>query len=500
MWPLTLAASAALALVQPASAYLASDGKVVIPGATSYNGLNLVPQMGWDNWNAFACDVSEKLLLETAQKFVDYGLRDLGYNYIVLDDCWSIGRNASGYLVHNPDQFPHGMKYIADQLHSMGLKFGMYSSAGILTCGLYPGSLGYEDKDAAYFAENGVDYLKYDNCNNLGQSGTPKLSFDRYNAMSQALNKTGRPVVYSLCNWGNDNPWDWAQAIANSGRMSGDVYDSFNRPDAACPYDTNPNPWPGYHCSTMNIVNKMSAISSRTRPGYFSDLDMLEIGNGGQDDNEYVAQFSMWAFFSSPLLIGTDVRTLSPANLAIYSNPAVIALNQDPSGTAGARIWRYTCPQLDAYGQCEYQLWTRPLANGDMAVVFLNGANMTMHMNATLAEIFTNQRLSGTSKPLPQLAQTWDVHDLWANRLSDAAAGAILNGTAGTNMTDSAARYNATRTSYADGLMANATALMGRKVGTVAPSGTLTADVARHSVGLFRLRAQPTASMMKREL
>jgi alpha-galactosidase len=133
---------------------------VVIPGATSYNGLNLVPQMGWDNWNAFGCDVSEELLLSTAQSMVDFGLRDAGYNYVVLDDCWSIGRNTSGFLESNPLKFPNGMGYIADQLHGMGMKFGMYSSAGIFTCGKYPGSLGKETKDAEYFAANGVDYLK----------------------------------------------------------------------------------------------------------------------------------------------------------------------------------------------------------------------------------------------------------------------------------------------------------------------------------------------------
>lgn len=135
-------------------AYLASDGTVVIPGANSYNGLNLVPQMGWDNWNAFGCKINESTLLSTAQKMVDLGLRDLGYNYVVLDDCWSEGRNESGYLVPRSDTFPHGMRYVADTLHAMGMKFGMYSSAGIYTCGRYPGSLGNEQKDADFFAES----------------------------------------------------------------------------------------------------------------------------------------------------------------------------------------------------------------------------------------------------------------------------------------------------------------------------------------------------------
>ncbi|MBE7180132.1 MAG: glycoside hydrolase family 27 protein [Terriglobus roseus] len=150
--------------------------------------------------------MNETLLLNTAQVMVNFGLRDLGYEYVVLDDCWSVGRNSSGYLVSNDDTFPNGMKYVADKIHSLGLKFGMYSSAGVFTCARYPGSLGYEEKDADLFAEWDVDYLKYDNCFNQGQSGTPKLSFDRYNVMSKALNQTGRDIVYAMCSWGTNHP------------------------------------------------------------------------------------------------------------------------------------------------------------------------------------------------------------------------------------------------------------------------------------------------------
>ena len=163
------AAIAALIQLNRVRAYL-SDGEVIIPGASSYNGLALTPPMGWDNWNAFGCDVSEDLLLQTAHTMVDYGLRDLGYDTVVLDDCWQLGRNSSGYMVENPKTFPRGMKYIADQLHGMGMKFGMYSSAGVYTCARYTGSLDNEEKDAAYFAEVGIDYLKYDNCYNQGKS------------------------------------------------------------------------------------------------------------------------------------------------------------------------------------------------------------------------------------------------------------------------------------------------------------------------------------------
>ncbi|KAF2501899.1 alpha-galactosidase [Lophium mytilinum] len=484
-----------------AASYITADGTVVIPGASSYNGLNLVPQMGWDNWNAFGCDVNETLLLQTAERMVQYGLRDLGYQYIVLDDCWSVGRNESGYLVENPKTFPHGMKYVADTIHSLGLKFGMYSSAGVFTCGRYPGSLGNEQKDADYFAAVGADYLKYDNCFNQGQSGTAQISFSRYNVMSQALNKTGRPIVYSLCNWGDDNPYDWAYTISNSGRMSGDVYDSFNRPDSRCPCtEAIGCAWPGFHCSVMNILNKMASIQSRTMSGYFNDMDMLEVGNGGQTDNEYVVHFSMWAMNASPLLIGTNVLTLSPANLAIYSNPAVIALNQDPSASAAVRKWRYFVDP-DETGEGEIALWTRSLNNTDQVIALLNAANTSMMMNATMNDIFLDPRTAGAYQAPPQLSKTWDVYDLWANRMSVAEAGSIINGTAmnvTVNTNSTLTRYNATATSYAQGLLNNDTALLGSKVGSIGPGGTWSAMIPRHSVGLYRLR-QRESKMVRRK-
>lgn len=490
MAPQSLSA-AFLALLAAANAQ-----DVVIPGSTSYNGLNLVPQMGWNNWNAFHCDVSEELLLDTAQAMVDYGLRDLGYNYVVLDDCWSAGRNDSGYLVHNPKKFPNGMKAVADRVHDLGMKYGMYSSAGVFTCGKYPGSLGYEQKDADVFASWGVDYLKYDNCYNQGQSGTPKLSFDRYNVMSKALNNTGRPIVYSLCNWGNDDPYDWAYTISNSYRMSGDIYDSFQRPDARCPCVDTPCNWPGFHCSVMNILNKMAPIVSRSQPGAFNDMDMLEVGNGGQSDSEYVVHFSMWSLMSSPLLIGTNIPTLSPANLAIYSNPAVIALNQDPSGTAAKRVWRYHVDDVDADGMGEIQLWTRDLDNGDTAVALINTGNSSRTMNASITDIFLDQATAGAYKTPEELSTTWDIYDLWANRMSEEEASAILAGNATAIAEDSVTRYNATALSYADGLAANHTALFGQKIGQLQPGGTLEAEVDRHSIGLFRLR--PVGGSLKK--
>jgi alpha-galactosidase len=395
------------------------------------------------------------------------------------------------------------MAHVANQIHSLGMKFGMYSSAGIFTCGRYPGSLGYEQKDADLFASWGADYLKYDNCFNQGQSGNAQISFNRYNVMSQALNKTGRSIFYSLCNWGDDNPFDWAYTISNSYRMSGDIYDSFNRPDSRCPCDEAIGcSWPGFHCSVMNILNKMAAIQSRTMSGGFADMDMLEVGNGGQDDNEYVTHFSMWALMSSPLLMGTNVLTLNPGNLAIYSNPAVIALNQDPSASAGIRKWRYYVNDTDQYGQGEIALWTRTLHNGDTVIALLNGGNSTRTMNATLSDIFLDQSTAGTFVPAAELGESWDVYDLWANRMSNAEAASILNGTAPlvTSSTNSTTRYNATALSYSEGLNQTNPALFGSKVGTIAPHGTWTAQIPRHSTGLYRLQKGSSPKRKRDEL
>lgn len=247
--------------------------------------------MGWNNWNSLGCDVSQDLLLDTSKVLFESGLRDVGYNYVVLDDCWQGERGADGYITVNKGKFPQGMKYIAQKLHSMGFKYGMYSSAGEMTCAKYEGSLDWEAQDAQSFASWDVDYLKYDNCFHLGRFGTAKLSFDRYHAMSKALNDTGRPILYSLCNWGEDYVHTWGMSLANSWRISGDIYDHFDRPDALCSCTDPRNPHcvaPGTHCSVMNIINKVAPYVDRGGPGGWNDMDMLEVGQGGMTDDEYV--------------------------------------------------------------------------------------------------------------------------------------------------------------------------------------------------------------------
>lgn len=249
----------------------------------------------------------------------------------------------------------------------------------------------------------------------------------------------------------------------------------------------------------MNILNKMPAITSRTMSGYFNDMDMLEVGNGGQSDSEYVVHFSMWAINSSPMLIGTNVGTLSPANLAIYSNPAILAINQDTSAGAAKRVWRYLA-DADETGEGEISLWTRTMANGDRIVALLNAANTTMNMNVTIDEVFLDERTAGAYRAPPELSQTWDVYDLWGNRMSEAEAAGVLNGTIADIASNSTTRFNATATSYAEGIENSHPALMGTQVGSLEPSGTFSAEIARHSVGVYRLRSRKAALRKRDEL
>ncbi|KAL8897764.1 MAG: hypothetical protein Q9207_007038 [Kuettlingeria erythrocarpa] len=465
-------------------------------GAKSYN----------DNWNAYGCDIDADTLLDTAQKMVDFGFRDLGYNYVILDDCWSEPeRSDNGSLVANSTKFPDGMKAVADKIHSMGLLFGMYSSAGLYTCAQYPASLDHEEQDARTLADWGVDYLKYDNCYNQGQEGTSQLTFDRYNTMSLALNRTERPIFYSMCNWGKDYPWNWAQTMANSWRISGDVYDSFDRPDDRCPCTTYDCPLPGFHCSVMNIIEKVAPIVDKGQPGGWNDLDMLEVGNGGMSDDEYKVHFSMWAMVKSPLIIGTSIPKMTAATYAILANPAVIAISQDSAGTPAVRVWKRNA-DVDEYDQGSQSLWVMALSGGDYAVALLNAGNSSMQLNATLEEIFIDKATTAggsTRGPLPS-SSSWDIYDLWANRMDDIMANSILQGNVTVDgsiidASNSTTLYNATEMAYADGVKMNHTALLGVKTSSVPPLGTISAMVPRHGIAMYRLRKQEGTLMKKRD-
>jgi alpha-galactosidase len=459
------------------------------PTSAVNNGLARTPQMGWNNWNSLGCDVSQALLLDTSRVLLDSGLRDVGYNYVVLDDCWSDGRGSDGYIIVDKHKFPQGMKWVAKQLHNMGFLYGMYSSAGELTCARYEGSLDHEKEDAQSFASWDVDYLKYDNCYHKGRFGYPEVSFNRYNVMWEALNATGRPILYSLCSWGEDYVHTWGMSIANSWRVSGDIYDSFSRPDDLCSCTDATNPHciaPGSHCSVLNIINKVAPYVDRGQYGGWNDLDMLEVGLGGMTDEEYKAHFSMWAAIKSPLLIGADLRELSAQTLSILNNPAVIAVNQDPLGKSAYRISRNLNIAKDKYGIGETQIWSGPLYQGDQLVVFLNAADEDMEMSATLDEIFV---MDGPEGSAAQTKQRWNIYDLWAKRMDQTTAEQIVESGIARPEFKKENWYNSTELPYAEGLKAGDKRLLGQQIGKVCPGGQIKAKVPRHAVKMYRLRS-----------
>ena len=456
------------------------------PAEAVNNGLARTPQMGWNNWNSLGCEVSQDLLLGTSKVLIHSGLRDVGYNYVVLDDCWQDARGSDGYMRIDEEKFPNGMKYIADELHEQGLLYGMYSSAGELTCAKYDGSLDYEQQDAESWASWDVDYLKYDNCFHMGRFGTPKITFDRYNVMAKALNATGRPILYSLCNWGEDYVHTWGMSIANSWRVSGDIYDHFNRPDALCSCVDPKDPHctaPGTHCSVMNIINRVSAYADRGAPGGWNDLDMLEVGLGGMTDAEYVVHFSMWAALKSPLLIGADIRELTAGTLSILNNPAIIAVSQDPIGKAVSMLRQDFDVKKDKYGQGEVQIWSGPLYPNDQLLILLNAADEDMTITTDLNEIFLHEGPEGSA---PHVKYEYDIHDLWANRMSEEQANKILESDEPHYAKD---WFNSTEVSYKDGLANNDARLLGKKIGQIPPSSPeLKTKVQRHSLKMYRLR------------
>ncbi|RCV14516.1 hypothetical protein SETIT_2G432600v2 [Setaria italica] len=319
------------------------------------NGLALTPQMGWNSWNFFACNINETVIRETADALVSTGLAELGYNYVNIDDCWSnVKRGKKDQLLPDPKTFPSGIKALADYVHGKGLKLGIYSDAGKFTCQVRPGSLYHENDDAMLFASWGVDYLKYDNCYNLGIK--PQK---RYPPMRDALNSTGRQIFYSLCEWGEYDPALWAGKVGNSWRTTGDITDTWK--------------------SMTDIADKNNKWASYAGPGGWNDPDMLEVGNGGMTFAEYHSHFSIWALMKAPLLIGCDVRNLTSETLEILSNKEVIQVNQDPLGVQGRRILgegKYGCREV----------WAGPLSGNRLAVALWNrcseAANITMKLPA----------------------------------------------------------------------------------------------------------------------
>ncbi|WP_348798742.1 glycoside hydrolase family 27 protein [Flavobacterium adhaerens] len=335
-----------------------SQGNVYKQEAVKFQGLATTPPMGWNSWNTFATDINEKLVKETADIMVSSGMAAAGYNYIVLDDGWMAKeRDANGDLVPDPVKFPNGMKTVVDYVHSKGLKFGLYNCAGTKTCAGYPGTRGYEYQDARLYAGLGIDFLKYDWCNTQGITAK-----EAYNTMSNALKTAGRPILFSICEWGDNQPWEWAEPMGNMWRISGDIYPCFD-----CEYK-HPENWSSW--GFMKIADMRKDIRKYSGPDHWNDFDMMEVGNE-MNDIEDKTHFSLWCMLASPLFSGNDFRKMSKETLAILTNKELIAVNQDKLGIQG---FKYSAED-------GLEVWVKPLSDGNWAVTFLNRSDAAKKIN-----------------------------------------------------------------------------------------------------------------------
>jgi len=322
------------------------------------------PPMGFNTWNTFGPNISEQMVLEMADVMAEKGYRDAGYKYVVIDDCWSLReRDENGNLVADPEKFPHGMKYVGDYIHSKGLKFGMYSCAGIRTCAGYPASFDHEYQDARTFASWGVDFLKYDFCYFPSFANCQH----RYLTMAQALRASGRDILFSACNWGVQEPWNWMRSVgAHMYRSTGDIWDNFP--------------------STAGIMKSQMGNFNANAAGCFNDMDMLTVGMGGQGNvgdancntyGEYEMQFAYWCFCAAPLMMGADLRKVGEEYRTLLQHKELIRLNQDPE-----------C--RPPYKVCEnngYTVFIRHLADGEFAIGVFNFHQDPRHAEITFAEL-----------------------------------------------------------------------------------------------------------------
>ena len=302
------------------------------------DGLAPTPPMGWNSWNAFKGDIDERLILENAETLVASGMREVGYRYVVVDDGWMAPeRDRAGNLVPDPAKFPRGIAYVADRVHALGLRFGIYTDAGTKTCLELPASLGYEFRDAHQFAAWGVDFVKIDWCHTSGMG--PRTLYAKW---AMALHATARPIVFSICEWGRAHPWEWAPTLAHLWRTCWDIEPS----------------WP----DIMTILDRQASLHVFAGPDHWNDPDMLEVGNGELTASENRAHFALWAMLAAPLFAGNDLRTMNDDVRAILTAPELVALDQDPLGRQARRV------EHDE----THDVWTRELAGGAVAVALLN--------------------------------------------------------------------------------------------------------------------------------
>jgi alpha-galactosidase len=360
--------------------------------------------MGWNTWNTFAGKCSEALVKQTADSMVASGMLDAGYTYIVIDDCWALKeRDANGLLVPDPAKFPSGMKALADYLHSKGFKFGIYGCAGKTTCGGYPGGRGHEYSDARQYASWDVDYVKYDWCDH-GTANGPET----YRIMSDAIKAAGRPMVFSLCEWGQNQPWLWAESVGHLWRTTGDI---------GMAYSTASGGMSKWEHGWKDLLDMNVGLEKYAGPGHWNDPDMLEVGNGKMTYAENRSHFSLWCMLAAPLIAGNDVRSMKPEIRDILTNKAVIAIDQDPLGHEG---FRYSKDK-------DKEIWAKELSNKEWAVCVLNtgdaAATFTVDLRTLtfltgqyydVTDVWSGKALGGSAEPKPA---TIDSHGVLLLRL-----------------------------------------------------------------------------------
>ena len=335
----------------------------------SSSQLAQTPPMGWNSWNKFACNVSEQLIRETADAMVSAGMQAAGYQYVNIDDCWQVSRDAQGTIVADPKRFPSGIKALADYVHSKGLKLGVYTDAGRLTCQKRPGSYEHELLDAKTYASWGVDYVKIDWCHAEGLD--PEVQYAKFR---DALAQAGRPIVFSICNWGVKAPWTWGPATGNLWRTTGDINDTYDR---------------------MSVIGfSQNGLEKFAGPGHWNDPDMLEVGNGGMKRDEYRTHMALWALLAAPLLAGNDLRSMTPETKEMLTNAEVLAVDQDAKGVQGHRVW----------DEGPLEIWIKPLANGSHAVGLFNRGESSL-------KITLDFKMLGSASSL-KLRDLWEHKDL----------------------------------------------------------------------------------------
>jgi alpha-galactosidase len=347
--------------------------------AQKFEQLAKTPPMGWNSWNKFGCNVSEKLIMQMADAMITSGMKQAGYEYIVIDDCWQVARDKDGEIIPDKERFPHGIKYLADYIHSKGLKFGIYSCAGTKTCQERPGGRGYEFQDARTYAGWGVDYLKYDWCFAATQDARSS-----YSIMRDALYAAGRPIVFSLCEWGTAKPWEWAKDVGHLWRTTEDILDRWD--------------------AMIAILDQERDLAKYAGPGYWNDPDMLEIGNGGMTQEEYRTHFSLWCMLAAPLIAGNDLQNMSPETKELLTNSELIALDQDTLGKQGF------CYRDNG----DYEIWIKELNNKEKAACLLNRSDEVKEVQVNFNVLM--QASDNYWAPDPYKLEDYKVRDLWEHK------------------------------------------------------------------------------------